>query len=237
MKAVRSSFIQMLLFVRRDRMLFASCFAPILAGLFFKFAIPAFERALVDRMGSSGVLATYYGVFDLFFSMLTPVMFCFAAAMVILEEHDDHVEPYLFVTSLGRKGYLISRIGIPAAIAFLVTCILLPIFELTTLSVITIGFLSIMGALQGVIIALLIVTLSANKLEGMAVAKGAALTILGALAPYFVPSPMQYLLMFLPSFWVGKAMIDCKSIYMLLSILLATVWIMLLMKKYLKKLP
>lgn len=34
MKAARISFMQMMLFIRRDMMLFASCAAPLLAGVF-----------------------------------------------------------------------------------------------------------------------------------------------------------------------------------------------------------
>lgn len=235
MKAVRLSFMQMLLFVRRDRILFLSCLAPIFAGFFFKFGIPAFEKTLIDWSDVPTILTPYYGLFDSFLSMLTPTMFCFVAAMVMLEEHDDRIEQYLFVTTLGRKGYVISRIGLPAAMAFIVTFISLPLFKLTPLSIIKISFLSIMGALQGMIIALLIVTLSTNKLEGMAVTKISTLTILGALVPYFVPSPIQYALSFLPSFWVGKGIMDYRPIYMLMAVLLAALWIVLLMKKYLKK--
>lgn len=235
MKAIRVSFMQMLLFVRQDMMLFASCFAPVLVGFIFKLAIPVFEKAMGSWAGIPDVLTPYYGLFDMFFSMLTPTMFCFAAAMVILEEHDDHIEQYFFVSTLGRKGYLISRIGIPAQIAFLATLVLLPIFKLSALSIIEIIFLAIMGALQGVIIALLIVTLSTNKLEGMAVTKLSTLTMLGAFVPYFLPSPIQYILLFLPSFWVGKAIMDSNLIDMLTALASASLWIVLLMKKYWKK--
>lgn len=235
MRAIWLSFMQMLLFVRRDMMLFIACLAPIFAGVFFKFAIPAIETMLVGWTGFEVILAPYYGLCDLFFSLLTPTMFCFTAAMVVLEEHDDHIEQYLFITVLGRKGYLISRMGVPAVIAFIVTLTLLPLFKLTTLSVLEIVFLSIMGAWQGVIIALLIVTLSTNKLEGMAVTKLSTLTILGVFAPYFVHSPMQYTFSFLPSFWCGKIMVSHHAVHMLLAVLLVFMWTFLLIKKYLKK--
>ena len=130
MKAARVSFMQMMLFIRRDMMLFASCAAPLLAGVFFRFAVPVMERALVSWTGRTEVLAPYYGLFDLIFSMLAPIMFCFVTAMVVLEEHDDHIENYLFITTLGRKGYLISRIFLPVVIAFIMTVILLPVFTL-----------------------------------------------------------------------------------------------------------
>lgn len=236
MKAIRLSFQQMLLFVRRDKMLAVSCFVPFLAGLFFKAVIPAIERAAVGWSGKGAVISPYYGLIDVLFSMLTPTMLCFAAAMVILEEHDDRIDGYLFVTTLGRKGYLVSRLGIPAFIALIATLILLPIFKLTPLSVFQVAFLSIMGALQGILIALLIVTLSTNKLEGMAVTKIAALTMLGALVPYVTTHQIQWACFFLPSFWVGKAIARGKPVFMLAAILTICVWLLLLMKKYLKKL-
>jgi len=233
MKAIRLSFMQMLLFVRRDKMLVAVCFVPLLAGVFFKFAIPAIDRS--DWTSAAAILVPYYGLFDLFLSILAPMMFCFAAAMVVLEEHDDHIEHYLFVTTLGRKGYIISRIGLPAVIAFIVTLILLPVFGLTDLSVSEVIFLSVAGALQGVIIGLLVVTLSKNKLEGMVVVKISMLTMSGLIVPYFVTHQLQYVLLFLPSFWIGKVICDRKLIYVLPSMLLILIWIYYLLKKYLKK--
>lgn len=168
--------------------------------------------------------------------MLTPIMFCFVTAMVVLEEHDDHIENYLFITTLGRKGYLISRIFLPVVIAFIMTVILLPVFKLTALSAMEVLLLSGTGALQGIIIALLIVTLSTNKLEGMAVTKMSTLTILGAFAPYFVRGRISYILSFLPSFWIGKTIYDHKFIFMIPAILAAFLWIYILMKKFLRKL-
>lgn len=235
MKAICLSFLHMLRFVRRDKMLLAACAAPLLAGVFFKLAIPAIERMATGQLSAAAILSPYYGLLDLLFSMLTPVMFCFAAAMVILEEHDDHIDGYLFITTLGRKGYLISRICIPCAIAFIITLALLPVFRLTDLSALEIVFLSFSGAMQGIIMALLIVTLSTNKLEGMAVTKVSTLLLLGVFAPYFMPDKIQYVLSFLPSFWVGKAIYDRNLTDMLVFIPVTFVWIYFLGKKFLRK--
>lgn len=112
-------------------------------------------------------------------------MFCYAAAMVILEEVDDHIAGYLFVTVLGKEGYLLARLGIPAAAAFVFTVILLPFFRLHGSGISSIVCLAAGGALQGLILALLIAALSANKLEGMAVTKLSSLTVMGAAVPYF----------------------------------------------------
>ena len=227
----------MLKSVKRDRMLVAACVAPLLVGIAIKYAIPFMEEILIAQTNRREILCPYYGLFDIFFSMITSAMFCFAAAMVLLEEHDDHIESYCSITPLGKTGYLISRIFLPALAAFLMTGILLPIFHLTPLPPAMIFFLSLTGNLQGVIIALLVVTLSTNKLEGMAVTKIASVTILGALAPYFLPEPLQYTLAFLPSFWVGKSVCDQKLIYMLPAILETAIWILILLKRFRRKMP
>ena len=225
MTAVRNSFFQMLYMIRKDMMLVAACVGPVLAGIAFRFGIPMAEKALCDMFGRSYILQPYYELFDLFLAVLAPVLFCFAAAMVILEERDDKITRYMFVTPLGRKGYLIARMGIPFVLAILVTLVLLPLFMLTRQHFWMILFLAVAGALQGMIVALMIVTISSNKLEGMAVSKLSTMTMLGFIVPYFIPDKVQYVLAPLPSFWMGKVAQCDKSAYILPMLVTSTVWI------------
>lgn len=90
----------MLRMIRQDRMLLAAGLAPFFSGLAMRFAVPLAESGLIRLTGTETVLAPYYALFDLFFACLTPAMFCFIAAMVMLEERDDHIDRYLFVTGL-----------------------------------------------------------------------------------------------------------------------------------------
>lgn len=231
MRAVWISFSQMLKFVRQDRMLFAAGLAPLLAGIAIHFGVLFAENSLIHFTGLPAVLAPYYGLFDIFLASITPAMLCFIAAMVMLEERDDHIDRYLFVTGLGKRGYFLSRLILPALIAFVVTAASLPLFRLTALSAGTILFLSLAETLQGINIALLIVALSSNKLEGMAVTKLSSLMMLGAAAPYFVPAPVCLCFAFLPSFWVGKAIMENRLFYMLPSLFVAGTWILILRRK------
>lgn len=235
MKTIRSSFFQMLAYMRRDRMLFAACLAPVLAGLLFRFAIPLFEAALTDWFHVSAIIAPYYALIDIFFAMLSPAMFCFVSAMVSLEEADEKTAAYLFVTPLGRNGYLAARLGIPSAAAFLVTGVLLPVFRLTALSTADMILLAAGGTLQGIITSLLILTFSSNKLEGMAVTKLSTLMISGAAIPFFIKNEVQYVLSPLPSFWIGKTICENASLYMLPAFILLITWIYFLLKRYLRK--
>lgn len=235
MKAIRLSFFQMLAYMRRDMMLFVVCLAPILIGLLFRFAIPLLEAALTDWFHISTVISPYYALIDIFFAMLSPTMFCFVSAMVSLEETDEKTAAYLFITPLGRKGYLIARFCIPSALSFLVTVILLPVFKLTSLSPVDIVLLAAGGTLQGIIISLLILTFSSNKLEGMAVTKLSALMIFGAAIPFFITHNVQYVISLLPSFWIGKAIFENMLFYMLSAFTLSAMWIYFLLKRYLRK--
>lgn len=200
MKAIRLSFFQMLSYMRRDMMLFAACLAPILVGVLFRFAVPLLEAALTDWFHISAIISPYYALIDIFFAMLSPTMFCFVSAMVSLEEADEKTAAYLFVTPLGKAGYLAARFGVPAISAFLVTAVLLPVFKLTPLSIVEIALLAAGGTLQGIIISLLILTFSSNKLEGMAVTKLSTLMIFGAVIPFFIKHNIQYVIFPLPSF-------------------------------------
>ena len=155
--------------------------------------------------------------------------------MVVLEETDENISKYLFITPLTKKGYLISRIGIPTIIALVIIVVLLPIFRLTDLSFSQIIVFSIVGALQGLISSLLIVTLSTNKLEGMAITKLTSIALVFIMVPFFIESKIEYILSPFPSFWMGKAFCEKNLIYIFIAFGLSLVWIFILMKRYLKK--
>ena len=121
MRAIRLSFFQMVRAMRRDMMLFAACLAPLLAGSFFRFGIPFLEEIFTGYFQIPAFLSPFYNLLDLCFAMLSPTMFCFAAAMISLEEADEKTAAYLFATPLGKTGYLAARFGLPAAAAFLVS--------------------------------------------------------------------------------------------------------------------
>ncbi len=227
-RSISISFIHMLKFVKKDMMLLAAGVSPVMIGAAIRFGIPFIENLLVKYTGLPYVMEPYYGLIDILFAAITPVIFCFVAAMVILEEHDDHIDRYLFVTDLGRRGYYISRIIVPAVIAFVITAALLPIFGLSDQVVAVEVSLAIAGTLQGIIIALLVVTLSSNKLEGMALTKLSSLLMLGAVVPYIMPKPYSYILSFMPSFWTGMMINENNIVYMAACVAVSMVWIALL---------
>lgn len=69
----------------------------------------------------------------------------------------------------------------------------------------------------------------------MAITKLSSLIMFGAIVPYFVPATIDLCVCFLPSFWMGKAVSEGKPIVMLLSVFVAVIWILILKRKYDRK--
>lgn len=232
MKAMFISFKQFLLQISRDSMLFVVCLSPIITGIAFKFAIPIAEKALCSYFEKAAILSPYYLLFDICLAIVTPYMFCFASAMVILEEKDTNIANYLSVTPVGKTGYLLSRLGFPAIISAVFSTIILLFFSLTDTGILIGSALATLTAPIGVIISLLIVSLSSNKVEGMAIAKLGGLIMIGAAIPFFITDTRQYLGAFLPSFWVTKVIMDFSTGNFLIGVAVIAVWIYLLFHKF-----
>lgn len=230
MKRVLSSTMQIFKQIKSDPMMFAACFTPFVMGALIKFGIPFLER-ITDFS-----LQEYYPIFDLLFSIMAPVLLCFAFAMITLEEIDDKVSRYFSITPLGKSGYLFTRLGVPSIISAVIAFIVLLLFSLEKLSIGMTICLALLGSVQAIIVSLMIITLSSNKLEGMAVTKLAALTLLGIPAPFFIDSYYQFLVGFLPSFWVAKALQNEEVLYFSIGLVVALVWYYFLAKRLFRKL-
>ncbi|KPI54050.1 ABC transporter permease [Clostridioides difficile] len=231
MNAFKQEFEQ----IKRDAILFIVCVSPILCGVFIKFGIPLIQDILTDKFYYKLNLEPYFLLFDLLLAFITPFMFFFASTMVVLGEIDDNISRYLIVTPLGKTGYLISRLGIPAILAFIITVILLLTFSLTKISLLSNLLISLIALLQGIIISTLVISLSSNKLEGMAITKLSSVFIMGILAPFFILNKTQYILFFLPTFWLTKTFEENNYMYMFISFVISLVWILLLLKKFNEK--
>lgn len=232
MRAILLSFFQMLRQMRKDPMLLVFAFVPILVGLLFRFGIPFAEIQLVNYLAVEHIISPYYGLLDLFLVMLTPSMYSFVVAMVVLEEADERLISYLAVTPLGKKGYLLSRFGITGIISLFTSVTVFMLFNLVHMNVAMLIGLAVASTAQGICSALLIVTFSANKVEGMAVGKFTMLFTLGALAPFFISGKAQYIFSVLPSYWLAKAVKESDCTLIGIALLLAFVWIVPLGKRF-----
>jgi len=236
MKPLFQSFKMFLKQISKDSMLIMVCVAPILAAVFFKFGIPYIEGLLCGYFDAQVILGNYYLLVDLMLIVLTPFMFCFASSMVMLTEFDENMTSYLAITPVGKNGYLISRLVFPAIISFVVTIVLLSFFSLTKWTPLLLVCANLFNCVISIIVSMLVVSFSHNRVEGMTTTKLSGLVMIGLIIPFFLLSKVQYMFSFLPSFWVAKLCIEENYVFLFPAIITLGIWLWLLYKKFEKKL-
>ncbi len=236
MKPLFRSFHMFIRQISKDSMLYAVCIAPLLAACFFYFGIPCIEVLLCDYFKTASLLTGYYLLIDLFLTIMTPFLFCFASSMVVLTEYDENMAGYLAVTPVGKKGYLISRFLFPSVISFLASTILLHLFALTAWPLSLILITCFLASIHSIATSLLIVAFSHNRVEGLAISKLSGILMFGLVIPFFLFSKIQYLFFFLPSFWIAKLCLDGNFLFIIPALMAVLVWIWILYRKFESKL-
>lgn len=218
--------------IRRDGMLLILLPVPLLVGLIFKFAVPYANAVLEEHFS----LLPWYSLIDGMLVCLTPMFVAMISAFLLLEERDEGIGAYYQITPAADHAYLTARIGIPMGWAFAVTIIITVIFQISGLSLMTILSSSLISALTGIFMAMMVVSIAGNRVEGLAVSKLMGVSFLGLLLVWFVPAPYSYFAAFLPSFWIGAIIIDGVSLFKFIcGILICLFWITCFTKRFLRK--
>ena len=218
-----------------DALLAVLPFVPVFMGLLFRFGVPALEAYLCGRLGRAALLAPYYPIVDLLLSIMTPLMFTAAGAMVILDEADLGLARAIAVTPVGRRGYLASRILVPAVLSTAYCALVTLLFRLSDLSAGRLLLLAVCSGALSVAAALMISTLAKNKVEGLALTKLSGLFVLGLPAALLVPSPAKYLAGVLPSLWMTELALGGSLLYAVPALLTALVWSVVFLRYFLRR--
>lgn len=226
---------QMIKQIASETMLILLVIAPILAGLAFKLGIPLLETKLLSRLGYGEVFVPYYGYFNWLVALLTGMLFAFVGALVILGEIDDGVAKYICVTSAGANGYLVARIFLPAIGSGSFAGIVIPVFSLIRIDLATLAFMIVSTVLSGIVTSLLVVAISSNKVEGMAIGKLSGGFGMILFVPLIIKGPVQYVFSLFPMFWIGKYIQDKRWIALPLALILFIGWICILMRRFRKR--
>ncbi len=221
--------------ILKDSMLYMILAAPLLAGCFFRFGIPVLEKLLCDYLGRNSILSDYYLLFDLLLVTLAPFMFCFASAMVMLTELDENITQYIAVTPIGKRGYILARLVLPAVISMAASALILIAFRLTEGNIAALLITCLITALMSVGMCLMIVSLSHNRVEGMAIGKLTGLIMMGLPVPFFIHSNIQYAFSALPSFWVAKLSLENNLLFAVPGIVLSILGIGWMFFRFKKK--
>lgn len=218
-----------------DAMLSVLMVVPLLMGLLFRFGVPALELFLCARTGRAAVLAAYYPLFDLLLSFMTPVMFTSAGAMVILDEADLGLSRAIAVTPVGRWGYLVSRICVPAVLATVYCAAVTLLFRLSDMDTGRLLLLDLCSGAVGAGTALMIPSMAGNKVEGLAWTKLSGLACLGVPAALLLPAPVKYLAGVLPSLWMTELAFGGRMLNVLPALAAALLWAAAFAGRFLRK--
>jgi len=232
MKKVWAAFKQFTAAIWSDAMLAACLFVPILMGLVLRFGVPALEGALAGSTGSPHALMPFYALFDLFLSLMTPLMLVFSGIMVILEELDDGTARYLMITPLGKSGYLLSRLGMFGILSIGYNIAISAIFTLSGLPLAQNVLLALCNLPVSLSVAMIVIAFAKNKVEGMALVKLSGFFFLGYLAAWFLQKPTAYLAGVLPSYWLALMVRENALLWAVPALLVSLVWIALLYKRF-----
>ncbi len=217
-----------------DGMLLMLLPAPLLLGALVRWGVPLVNMLAEKHFGFS--LVHWYLLIDGFMIALIPAMLSIISAFLLLDERDEGTGAYYQITPVQGYSYLLARLGLPMAWAFLYTIIAGAVFGVSGADFGRILFTGLIGTGAGVAVALMIVALADNRVEGLAISKLMGISLLGIFAVWFIPAPYYYLAAFLPSFWVGVIMrhgIDLISAAC--GILACALWIFVFMRRFLRK--
>lgn len=235
MKAVNKMFIYMVKQITREMMMLLLAIAPVLVGMFFRVGIPLLEGKVLIHYGLEGIIVPYYEYFSWLLAMVTGMLFAFVGGLVVLGEIDENVAKYIMITPVGMRGYLSSRIIIPALISGAVALICVPAFSLTHIGAAKLIVMVISTMLSGIVTAMIVVAISSNKVEGMAVGKLSGLFGVTFFIPLIVKGTIRYVFFLFPMFWVGEWSLSGGWLKLLMAFIEFGLWINVLFRRFKKK--
>lgn len=235
MKAVNKMFLYMVKQITQEMMMIMLAIAPVLTGLFFRIGIPFLEEHILRHYGLEQIIIPYYEIFSWLLSMLIGMLFAFVGGLVVLGEIDDNVAKYIMITPAGIRGYLCSRIIIPAIISAVVALICVPIFSLVDIGFVKLIIMVLTTMLSGIITTLLVVAMSSNKVEGMAIGKISGLFGVMYFVPLLVTGTIRYVFCLFPMFWIGEWSVYGGGEKLIIAFCEFPIWICIMLWQFYKK--
>lgn len=189
--------------IYRDSMQLLVAAAPLFIMAVLRFGVPMAASLLKQHFGFE--LSAHYSFMLSLFLTMPPLMYGMVIGFLMLDERDDGLLAYFAVTPLSKSGYLRQRVLLPVVVSFLMILILVYGSGLSTPSFIKLLPVALLTSLESPLLALAIVSTAANKVEGLAIAKGLGITIMAPFAGYLWNSDWKYLVGVIPQFWVSQA--------------------------------
>lgn len=175
---------------------------PLILGLIMRLLVPW----LLERLTLFDFAQFFVLIGSIAIAVVVGVFTASVLSLVVLDEKDDGVLVALQVTPLPAAGFLAYRaalVVVLGCLASVLNMILMSNF-LALPSWPDMALIALMSGLPTPFYALIITSMSQNKVQGMALIKVVGLFVVVPVAAYFMPEPWQWLMGFAPSYWQAK---------------------------------
>lgn len=191
--------------IRRDPLLLSVLIIPWIMVLVAQLLIQDLAEWLLQQYQFD--LASYYSlVLAVFFFTNIPILLGSLLGFLILDERDEKTLQALQVTPLSVKSFVFYRLCIIWFLSSLYVLVCSPLTGLMPVEqAVSIAPACLLSGLLAPVVGLLITAFAKNKVEGLAIAKGLGVLLIGPLGLYFIEPPLQYIFGLLPSYWAAKA--------------------------------
>jgi fluoroquinolone transport system permease protein len=197
-KAVRALWANDLRNIVRDRTVSVLLPVPLIFAAFLRFGVPFLER-------HAPVAGGYRPVVLALFCMLAAMFPAFMMSFILLDEKDQDLFPVFRVLPISPRRFLLARLSLVAALAFVNALVILAGSGLVALSLpVQIGLASLCALIPPAA-TLLIVSVAGNKIEGLTLLKGLFPLILFPAVGAVVEAWWTKILAILPAYWVYLA--------------------------------
>jgi len=230
--------------IRRDKMYIFFGLFPFIMGMIGYFLVPYIEESVAPGNPAPQIVA-------MFLILITGYIFGAVTGFTLLDDKDDNVLMSLKITPISVKAYVILKLIVSYVLGLIAMLILVLVTDfLPGASFGALLLISLIGALQGPSVALIVNSFAKNKVEGFVVMKLSGLLLIVPILTFFIFNWQEVFLVFAPGFWPGRmiqiSMMEAGMfpqtdvnftfvVYFLIGIAYNLSFLTLLMKLYSKK--
>jgi len=182
----------------RDRMNLFFVFFPVILGVIGYFIIPIVQDSVAPGNPTPQIVA-------MFLILITGYIFGAVTAFTLLDDRDDNVLMSLKITPISVRLYVVLKLIISYIFGIFATVLLIYATGfLPNASFGNIVMISLIGALQGPSVALIVNSFAKNKVEGFVIMKMSGLLLMIPVLVFFIFNWQEVFLIFAPGFWPGR---------------------------------
>jgi fluoroquinolone transport system permease protein len=189
--------------VRRDSLLRGMIGLPLLIALLARFVVPILARRIGEATDFD--LPTYQApIMSAALLLIAPAICGLVVGFLLLDQRDDRTLAALQVTPLPPRAYLAYRLAAPMLLSLVMTVAVFPIAGLAGAGIPSVLLAALAAAPLAPLIALGLAAFAENKVQGLALLKGASVLLIAPIAAIFVPAPWQWVLGVAPTYWPAR---------------------------------